>query len=81
VLIYICIVLDRASFQLLLADVQEDINGEMNAREAKDARRRFSEEGMHGNVYSYICVSVYICLCVYICIYVYAHTYICTSIY
>jgi predicted lipoprotein with Yx(FWY)xxD motif len=48
---FICIVLDRASFQLLLADVQEDINGEMNAREAKDARRRFSEEGMYLYVY------------------------------
>jgi hypothetical protein len=67
---FICIVLDRASFQLLLADVQEDINGEMNAREAKDARRRFSEEGMYLYVYLMdICMTIFTCTCIHICIY------------
>jgi hypothetical protein len=46
-----CLVLDRNSFQLLLADVQDDINGEMKTREAKDAIRRNSEEGVQINIY------------------------------
>ena len=42
-----CLVLDRKSFQVLLADLKEDITEEMTAREAADNLRRESEAG-HG---------------------------------
>ena len=40
-----CLVLDRESFQLLLLDVHDDISGEMQVREASDAKRRGSDDG------------------------------------
>ena len=40
-----CLVLDRDSFQLLLLDVHDDISGEMQVREASDAKRRGSDDG------------------------------------
>ena len=39
-----CLVLDRDSFQMLLLDVHDDISGEMQVREACDAKRRGSDE-------------------------------------
>ena len=39
-----CLVLDRESFEMLLLDVHDDISGEMQVREACDAKRRGSDD-------------------------------------